>query len=220
MNSFDYQCLFLCLLFISFILFIIAIFFSAYFILYLIAKKYDPPSMKKSFNYNSFDQNKFKINSILERAVQRLYYDGFSQSGVNMNGVQSIAMYKKKFKPEMFLTQMNIFFIIGETTNITIDSIKDFSDHSLGYSIKNNRGLMRGMQSGVMSISVLMSNNVDGGAIEWVQERPPKHYAAMEVPVIYDLSNNNYYFYKDTPLWGMIYYPYIIALINNALRDQ
>ncbi len=76
----------------------------------------------------------------------------------------------------------------------------------MDYSLKNNKGLPRGLRSGVVSFSLLVSSNVDESAKKFAQSRPKKHFAAFEIPAIFDLKENKFYYYEKTPFRGFIYY--------------
>lgn len=56
---------------------------------------------------------------------------------------------------------------------------------------------------------MLVSDNVSPEAIDFVLSRPEKHFSVFEMPVIFDLSNNNLYFYQGDIIWGKIYNSFI-----------
>ena len=105
-----------------------------------------------------------------------------------------------------FATQLKFFAIIGVSNDITKDTIENFSKNCIDYAIKNKKGLPRGLQSGVVSFVLLISLNVDDDAKKFAQERPEKHFAAFEMPIVFDLKKNELYYYNKTPTLGSIYY--------------
>ena len=113
---------------------------------------------------------------------------------------------KKQFKLSWFATQVEFFVIIGVSTNITKETIENYSKNCLDYAIKNHKGLPRGFQSGVASFALLISSNVDEDAKKFVQEVQKNHFAAFEKPVIFDLKENKVYYYDKKQFIGSIYY--------------
>ena len=43
-------------------------------------------------------------------------------------------------------------------------------------------------------------------AKKFTQERPKRHRAAFEMPVIFDLKESKLYYYTKNQIWGYIYY--------------
>jgi hypothetical protein len=115
--------------------------------------------------------------------------------------------------------KINVFYIISKMDHVSRNEIIAFSKQCSEYGLKNKKGLPRGLNSGVMSIAVILSNNIEKDAIEWISSAPPKHYGLFEIPVIYDLSNGHYYHYDNSKFWGKKMYPYAIRLIIRTLSD-
>lgn len=212
----------------------IGLFFGIYFIILQIGKEYDPHPMKEKFDYNTFNPRKFISNKKMNQISQFLKHRNFNEKYVNMNGYHSILLYKKETVNEIYNdplvkkiplaapstlnTKWNIFYFITQKEKVSKEDIISFSEHCCTYSIKNMKGLPRGLWSGTMSISVIMSTDIDKEAIEWVEKQPPKHFAAMEVPVILDIKSLIPYHYDNSNLWGGKIYPYAIALINRSMN--
>ena len=93
--------------------------------------------------------------------------------------------------------------------------IETFSKNCFDYSIKNNRGWFRGLQSGVGSISMLQASKFDEGAIDFCEKLSKSHWSAFEIPVLYDTSARELIRYKKNPLWGMIYFPFFSKTIDH-----
>jgi len=212
------------------LLLIIVLFVGIYSIIYLIGRSYDPKSIKKKFDYSTFDHNKFLVNMVMEDCVRALQHNRFDLKEVNINGYQSLSLHKKEavynfardspfkdyplMRPRDRDVKMDLFIIFCERERITKKDIIEFSDLCCSYSIKTRKGLPRGFNSGSMSLSILMSENVKVEAIEHVLERPPQHFAAMELPVIYDLSSNTYHHYVNDKMWGKGIYPFVYSLLG------
>ena len=144
----------------------------------------------------------------LTNVYDKLKQDGFELRVNKINNLDVFIAINKKFKLSWLATQMNIFVIAGFTNRISKDIIEIFSKDSLKYAIKNNQGLPRGLQSGVVSFSVLASQSIDDIAKQWIKKRPEKHFASFEFPVLFDLTNNQVIYYDKTPIWGAVYYKF------------
>lgn len=117
-------------------------------------------------------------------------------------------LYDEKFEWKWFATKLKIYSFISYSNIVNEDTIKEYSKICFNYAKKNYKGLPRGIQNGFSSFSVLASEDINIEAINFVQNRPTKHFSAFEMPILYDLSKNCLYYYKETPIWGQIYYEY------------
>ena len=65
-------------------------------------------------------------------------------------------------------------------------------------------------------ISILISNNVEDGAIEYCKKlKSGKKWAGFSIPVVFNSETNETYQFEKTPIWGRIYYPHFRKLINS-----
>ena len=133
-----------------------------------------------------------------------------------INGINCSVGYIKKFKWSWFATQLNTFIIIGKTDQqIDRQSIEDFSESCYEYSLKNYKGLPRGLQSGVASIAILQGSDIDSEAEDFCEKLSEKHWGAVEIPVLYDINKNRTIRFITKPLWGTIYFPYLAKTIDS-----
>ncbi|MBM3247457.1 hypothetical protein FJZ17_02880 [Candidatus Pacearchaeota archaeon] len=145
-------------------------------------------------------------NTYFNKIYSKFKQEGFELQKDKINSFDVTVATKKQFKLSWFATQMNFFAIMGVSNKITKETIEEFSKSCMDYAIKDNKGLPRGIQAGVVSFALLVSSNVDEDAKKFAQERPKKHFAAFEMPIIFDLKDNTVYYYDKNPIWGFIYY--------------
>jgi len=128
--------------------------------------------------------------------------------------------YIKKFKWRWMATQMNLFIFIGNS-NKKIDArlLEKFSNGCLKYSMEHSRGWPRGIQSGIISIAILKGESVDDEGIAYCEQTPKMKWAALEIPVIYDQKEKKTTKFKSTPLWGLIYFPFINKTIDKVTKQ-
>lgn len=146
------------------------------------------------------------LNNYFSGVKAKFEQDGFTLQKDHISSFEVDIAKNKRFELAWLATQMNFFAAMTSSDHVTKESIEEFSKNCLDYAIKNNKGLPRGMQSGISSFALLVSSNVDEEAKKFAQKRPKKHFAAMEMPIIFDMSENKFYYYRKNPIWGFIYY--------------
>lgn len=154
----------------------------------------------------------------LEKIKKNLVNDDLKINLSKINGIDVLTGFKKKFKWLWFATQLKIFVYAGYSNKISKSVITSFSKSAIEKSIKEQKGLPRGFQSGLVSFTLLYSSNIDKDAIEWIQQPPPKHFAAFEIPVLYDLKKDKLYYYSKTPIWGLMYYGFFRKFIQKSFE--
>lgn len=186
-------------------------------------------------NPKNYKEKIFNSNNVEGLISKRLLNEGFENIKINFNGQKAISHYKmaivNEFRRDKDLqkiptlqlwtldTKINVFFIITKTDSVTKQDIKDFSNQCCEYALKNKKGLPRGLNSGVMSIAMVLSNSIENDAMKWVQTAPPKHLGLFELPVIYDLTTGIFYHYDNSGSFGKKIYPYGIRLVIRTLSD-
>jgi hypothetical protein len=100
------------------------------------------------------------------------------------------------------------FFLFAEFDALNPDRMRRFSADAFRTAKQLRKiGLPCGLFESVWSYAVAMCPTVDEATRQAVQnEAPPKHWAAAEIPVIYDSTQGKLYYFEKTPLWGAAYY--------------
>ncbi len=90
----------------------------------------------------------------------------------------------------------------------TSDLVTDFSSLATMFSFDIRGSLLpRGFGGGLLSIPTIVSDGFGEEIKKWIgRNRPPKHWAAFEFPVLVSTVDRQIYYYKKTPLWGAAYY--------------
>jgi len=159
-------------------------------------------------------------NTYFEIVHEKLRQDKFVLTNDKIDGFNVVVATKKEFQLLWFGTQMNIFVIMGGSNNISKDVIENFSKHAIDYAIKNNQGLPLGFLSCVTSFALLVSSSIDEDAKKFVQESSKKYFAAFEMPVLFNLKSKELLYYRNTPLWGSIYYKFFRDFIEKFFRNK
>ena len=123
----------------------------------------------------------------------------------NISDLDTLVTYDEVFKWEWIATKLKIFSFVSYADKIDENLMKNYTENCLKYACKNKKGLPRGIQNGVVSYSVLVSENIDLSAISFVSKRTDKHWSAFEMPIIVDLAKRELYYYKENIVLGALY---------------
>jgi hypothetical protein len=158
-----------------------------------------------------------KTHKILKELYKK---ESISVRDAEISGIICEIGYIKKFKWRWMATQMNLFIFIGSSNkNIDVRLLKEFSKGCLKYSLEHSKGWPRGIQSGIISIAILKGESVDNEGIAFCEQTPKMKWAALEIPVIYDQKEKKTTKFKSTPLWGLIYFPFINKTIDKVTKQ-
>jgi hypothetical protein len=111
------------------------------------------------------------------------------------------------------------FFIFHQFDRLSLADFRRFSADAFRCA-KAHRAipLPCGLFESVWCYAVAIANAVDGPALEAIRsETPPKHWAAAEIPVVYDQTLRQLGYFDRTPLWGAAYYAGFRKQINRLL---
>ena len=122
---------------------------------------------------------------------------------------ETTVVYEEVFKWEWVATKLKIFSFITYKETVNKNQLENYSSACLDYARKNKKGLPLGFQNGIVSNNILVSESVSDDAISLVISRPQKHYCVFEMPIIFDLTKNDLYYYKGEIIWGMMYNSFI-----------
>lgn len=157
-------------------------------------------------------------NDYPNKVCKKFKQDNFKLENDKMDSFDVTIATKSKFKLSWFATRMHFFAIYGFSKNISRETIENYSKSCLNYAVKNKKGLPRGLQTGLTSFALLFSPEVSEEAKKFAQKRPKKHFAAFEMPIIFDLKENKLYYCDENQLWGSIYYKTFKEFINRYFK--
>jgi hypothetical protein len=100
------------------------------------------------------------------------------------------------------------FFTFFEFERLTSDMLRRFSADAFRCANQNRVvPLPCGLGESVWSYAVALAKSVDDATLNSARfDTPPKHFAAAEIPVVYDQTQNKLWYFEKTPLWGAAYY--------------
>ena len=112
------------------------------------------------------------------------------------------------------------FFTFAEIPGIQPTVMQSYSATSFELANKNKgTPLPNGFFSFVVCFAVAITERLDPQVAQWIRaETPAKHWAANEMPVVFDLADGTLSYYEGTPLWGAAYFSGFRREIESNLR--
>lgn len=135
----------------------------------------------------------------------------------------SVAGYDKQFRWSWLATQLNTFIIASDCGSTTIDKkfIEAHLKSSFAYANNNYDGWIRGFQSGVGIISIIISDTITEEAKTYCKKlQSGKKWAAFTIPVVIDSNTNEVFFFDKRPMWGRIYFPFFGQMILDVTAKK
>ena len=140
-------------------------------------------------------------DAYLTTVRDHLIEDGCTVTNESVGPVQAMVGYRSNIKA---LSKVHLFTAVASVPEVNEAAVRDFSHRVSDYT-KAQKGRLRGMQSGVMALAVLVAPNVDGAAKE-IAAKPFRlgagGFAAMVQPAVVDLTEGRVYTFRGRRLWG------------------
>jgi len=114
------------------------------------------------------------------------------------------------------------FVAVSRSNSVDIARVQDFSARVSKYALDNpGTVLPRGLGGAVFVIPILVSEDFDETVKNWIAKTsPPKHWAAIEFPVLVSTGQGRVYYCRKTPVWGAAYYrglrKFVKSMIGNS----
>lgn len=154
----------------------------------------------------------------VQYAAQAMQADGNQVSSVALASGYAMVGYQSQFKLKWMATKVHLFTVVAPVPVATPEAVVGLTQESLDHAIRT-RGNLRGLQTGVGVIPVLVSPHVTPEAWDFVQQSPKKEFAAFSLPAIVDLGRGEVVSYQRTPAIGAMYYGWMRKRRDAALPD-
>jgi hypothetical protein len=145
----------------------------------------------------------------LETALRWLSADGFAISrGVDFTGRKFEAVAHRSRIELTKFGNSETFFVFAEMEKLDPNSLSRFTSLAFQYAKQaRSVSLPCGFFESVWCFAVCLTGVLDERTVQYVRgTAPAKHWAAAEIPVVYDTARNKLCYYEKTPLWGAAYY--------------
>jgi hypothetical protein len=111
--------------------------------------------------------------------------------------------------------------LVRHCPTATISDLQAFFDAGYRYGMSANPvPLKRGIQFGYVIMPCLVVESCDPTLIQYACARPRKHWALFEFPVVHDLSTRRTHYFRQTPLWGAVYYSDMRKLAETCISTE
>lgn len=100
------------------------------------------------------------------------------------------------------------FFLFAEIPDLDAANLQAFSAASFQFANKNKTvPLPNGLFTCTHCFAVAVTSNVDPQLAQMLKDSSPiMHWAAFEMPIIFDLTTGRLIHYQKTPIWGSAYH--------------
>jgi hypothetical protein len=114
------------------------------------------------------------------------------------------------------------FVAVSRGNSVDIARVQDFSARVSKYALDNpGTVLPRGFGGAVFVIPILVSEDFDETVKKWIAKTsPPKHWAAIEFPVLVSTDQGRVYYCRKTPIWGAAYYRGFRKFVKSMIGDS
>jgi hypothetical protein len=111
------------------------------------------------------------------------------------------------------------FFVFSEFSTLDPRSLQRFSGLAFKYAMDAlSFPLIRGLGNSGYCFPVALVEYLDPATASFIRaEAPPKHWAAGELPVVYEYGAGRLHYFEKTPIWGAAYYAGFRTLIKEML---
>jgi len=163
-------------------------------------------------------QERKEVTDYLATVTQHLTADGFKITEHITYKNQTFRCVAKRTKFQLeFLGFVEFFFVFAEFSAIDKTSLKEFTSKCFRYA-KRYRSVPSPLFDRVICFPVALCNSTATDITESIHNNmPPKHWSAIEMPVIYNLKTQRLHYFEKTPLFGSLYWDYLRAMIVTML---
>lgn len=100
------------------------------------------------------------------------------------------------------------FFLFANIADLDANKLQQYSNATFQFANKNKSiSLPNGLFTCTHVFPVVITADLDSRLAEFLRSSTPvSHWAAFEMPVVFDLANRSLHYYQTTPIWGAAYH--------------
>ncbi len=140
----------------------------------------------------------------LDAAAHRLREAGAEVSTQHLPGGPALVGYQSRFKLAWMATKLHLFTVLTRVPVADASTLQRFANDSLDYAAAT-KGALRGFQTGVATIAVLVGDHVSPDGAEFARKELVRRFSAFTWPAAVDLSTGATYSHEGRVLVGGIY---------------
>ncbi len=158
------------------------------------------------------------IEERVELIRQRMDEDGNEVSQVQLAGGSVLVGYQSKFRWKWMATKIHLFIVVVAVPQATSSILATLTNDAISHA-KSTKGKLRGLQSGVAVIPILVSADVPAEARATVESPPGKQFAVIQFPAILDSSSEQVYSFAGRVLVGGLYTSWLRERLARATKS-
>jgi hypothetical protein len=157
--------------------------------------------------------------------VDTVHYRALIEARMTQNGYEvqrsdasGLLGYRRDFKLAWMATTLHLVVNVATTEHATAADLEQFTRATLEH-VKAVKGSMRGFQSGVAAITVVVAESADGSAVQFARSQIVKGFAAFAWPVVVDLGAGVRTSHAGRPVIGGVYTSWMRRQIDALLPE-
>jgi len=146
----------------------------------------------------------------LERVRSQLIGDGCTVGDEIVGGFPAVVGYRPSFQV-LALSKLHLFTVVAVREYVTAGELDAFTQAVSAFA-KERKGAMRGAQSGVAAIAVLITEGADDAAKALASKtfrQGMGGFAALVQPALVDLGEGQVHTFRGLRWWGMVFSSYL-----------
>jgi hypothetical protein len=148
-----------------------------------------------------------------DEAAHRMAADGSAVSQIVLPIGPAVVGYQSQFRLRWMATKLHVFTVVVPVSLATAETLRGATEQSIDYA-KQTKGRLRGLQSGVAALPVLVTAQATPDALAAAESRPSKEWAAFTLPAIVDLTSGRIHRFSGRLLWGGLYAAWLRERLN------
>lgn len=148
-------------------------------------------------------------NSWMQYVAQKLAMNGFEQLPPQIYQPPGYKYAVRRSRLELSkFGNAEYFFTFAEIPNLLPQTLMSYSGAAFRFALRNKSfPLPCGFFESVFCFAIAITANLHPELGQSLRDTAPvKHWAAFEMPIVFDLASGGLYYYEKTPLWGAAYF--------------
>jgi hypothetical protein len=144
---------------------------------------------------------------------------GYSVSTTEVDGRRALFGYRSDLRLRWMGTKLHTFVVVGaDGGELTAAGLEQFSHRALDHGVRI-RGQLRGLQTGVGVIPIMVADRVMPPAASMAAGKLVRRWAAFAWPVAVDLESGQRFWHRGRVVVGGIYAGWMRGQIEVVLPD-
>jgi len=158
-------------------------------------------------------------NEFVQNAAERMAADGHEVGSAQLPSGWALVGYQSQFRLSWMATKLHLFVVMVPVEQASADLLATLTSEAIDYA-KSAKGQLRGFQSGVAVLPVLVAERVLPDACVAAQARPAKHFAVVTLPALVDATTGQVHEYTGRIVFGGIYAGWLRQRLAAAVHND